>query len=217
MMSLSHASSIQKYCMRSSLPVKSENIDNWFNSDVDFHRLYPHFIRELAGMHWTPLNIARKVVRYLAPDESVKILDIGSGVGKFCLAAAHYSPHTQIYGIEQRESLVECANGANDILGLPNVSFRYGNFTQLDLRQYDHFYLYNPFFENIDRTSRIDNAILYSESLYNYYNQYLYKQLEEMPTGTKVATYCSWDEEIPPGYHLTGAEFQHLVKYWIKK
>ncbi len=181
--------------------------DNWFNSDVDFHRLYPLFIRELAGMHWTPLNITRKVVKYLAAGESVKILDIGSGVGKFCLAAAHYSPHAQIYGIEQRESLVGCANVANDILCLPNVSFRCGNFTQLDLRQYDHFYLYNPFFENIDRTARIDNTILYSESLYNYYNQYLYKQLEEMPVGTRIATYCSWDEEIPPGYHLTDEIF----------
>jgi hypothetical protein len=200
-----------------SLPVKTEKNDNWFNSDVDFNRLYPFFIRELAGMHWTPLNIARKVVQYLALDEPVKILDIGSGVGKFCLAAAHYSPHAQIYGIEQRECLVECANGAKEVLGLPNVSFRYGNFTQLVLKQYDHFYLYNPFFENIDRSSRIDNAILYSESLYHYYNQYLYKQLEEMPTGTRVATYCSWDEEIPPVYHLTGADFQHLVKYWVKK
>src|SRR6478752_1214373 len=113
--------------MQSRLPVKSENIDNWFNSDVDFHRLYPIFIRQLSAMHWTPLNIARKVVQYLAQDESVRILDIGSGVGKFCLAAAHYSPLTQIFGIEQRESLVECANVANDMLGLPNVSFRHGN------------------------------------------------------------------------------------------
>ena len=203
--------------MLSSLPVKPENIDNWFDSDVDFHKLYPFFIFQLSAMHWTPLNITRKIMQYLAQDRSVKILDIGSGVGKFCLAAAHYSPDAQIFGIEQRESLVECANRANDILGLSNVCFLHGNFTQLDLKQYDHFYLYNSFFENIDRTSRIDNAILYSESLYNYYNLYLYKQLEEMPTGTKVATYCSWDDEIPPGYQLTGTEFQHLVKYWIRK
>jgi SAM-dependent methyltransferase len=203
--------------MLSGLPVKSGNINNWFDSDVDFHRLYPVFIRQLAGMHWTPLHIALKVVQYLASDESVRILDIGSGVGKFCLAAAHFRPSAQIYGVEQRESLVEYANGAKAILGIQNVSFRHGNFTQLDLKHYDHFYLYNPFFENIDRTERIDNAILYSESLYNYYNQYLYKQLEEMPAGTRVATYCSWDEEIPPGYHIMSADFQNLVKFWLKR
>ena len=198
-------------------PKKSEDVENWFETDIKFHQLYPPFIQELAGMHWTPLKIARKVVQFLAPDECVKILDIGSGVGKFCLAAAHYRPYAQIYGIEQRESLVEYANEAKNILGLSNVFFHYGNFTQLNLKLYNHFYLYNPFFENIDRTLRIDNNILYSESLYNYYNQYLYNQLEEMTTGTRVASYCSWDEEIPPGYHLIDTDFQYLVKFWIKE
>ena len=60
--------------------------------DTQFHQLYPLSIQELAGMHWTPLNIARRVVQFLAPDECVKILDIGTGVGKFCLAAAYYKP-----------------------------------------------------------------------------------------------------------------------------
>ena len=73
------------------------------------------------------------------------------------------------------------------------------------------------FYENIESTERIDNNILYSESLYNYYNHYLYKALEEMPAGTRVATYCSWDEEIPPGYHLMDTDFQKLVKCWIKE
>ena len=197
--------------------VKSEDIENWFETDIRFNQLYPPYIRELAGMHWTPLNIARRVIEFLAPDECVKILDIGSGVGKFCLAAARYRPYAQIYGIEQRGSLVECANEAKNILGLSNVSFHCGNFTQLNLKLYDHFYLYNPFFENIDRTVQIDNSILYSESLYNYYNQYLCKQFEVMPLGTRIATYCSWDEEIPPGYHLIDTNFQNLVKFWIKK
>lgn len=199
------------------LPIKSENAGNWFETDVKFNQLYPPFIQELADMHWTPLKIVRSVVRFLAADECVKILDIGSGVGKFCLAAAHYQPYAQIYGIEQRESLVEYANWAKNILDLSNVSFHYGNFTQLNLKMYDHFYLYNPFFENIARRGRIDNSILYSESLFNYYNQYLFKQLEAMPVGTKIATYCSWDEEIPQGYHLRDTDFQNLVKFWIKE
>jgi len=199
------------------LPVKSGNIDKWFKSDVEFHQLYPSFIRELACMHWTPLSIARRVVQFLAPVGCAKILDIGSGVGKFCLVASYYKPDAQFFGIEQRKSLVELANEAKSILSLQNVSFRYGNFTQLDLKQYDHFYLYNPFFENFEQAERIDDAILYSESLYNYYNQYLYKQLEDLPAGTRVATYCSWDEEIPTGYQLINTEFDNLVKYWLKK
>jgi SAM-dependent methyltransferase len=198
-------------------PAKARNIDKWFNSDLEFHQLYPFFIQKMARMHWTPLSIVRRVVQYLTPVERVKILDIGSGVGKFCLAAAHYRPHAEVYGIEQRQSLVEYANEAKSVLNLQNVSFRHGNFTQLDLKQYDHFYFYNPFFENIDKAERIDEDILYSESLYNYYNQYLNKQLEDMPAGTRVATYCSWDDEIPAGYQLIETDFQNLVKFWLKK
>jgi SAM-dependent methyltransferase len=198
-------------------PAEARNIDSWFKNDFEFHQLYPFFIRELAGRHWTPLSIARKVVQFLTPVESVKILDIGSGVGKFCLAAAHFRPYAQIYGIEQRENLVEYANEAKSALNLQNVSFRCGNFTQLNLKQYDHFYLYNPFFENIDKSDRIDDDILYSESLYNYYNQYLFNHLEDMPAGTRVVTYCSWDEEIPAGYQLIETDFQYLVKFWLKQ
>ena len=199
------------------LSIKPESTDNWFENDIKFHQLYPPFIQELSGIHWTPLKIARKVIQFLASDEDVKILDIGSGIGKFCLAAGHYSPYAQIYGIEQRKNLVDYANETKNKLGLQNVSFCCGNFTQLDLKLYDHFYLYNPFFENIEKAERIDNTILYSESLYNYYNQYLYKQLEVMPTETRVATYCSWGEEIPPGYQLTDTDFQDLLRFWIKK
>ena len=203
--------------MLSRQPAIARNIDNWFKNDFEFHQLYPLFIRELSGMHWTPLSIARRVVQYLTPLERVKILDIGSGVGKFCLAAAYYRPYAEVYGIEQRQNLVEFANEAKSILNLQNVSFRYGNFTQVDLKEYDHFYLYNPFFENIDSAERIDDDILYSGSLYNYYSQYLCKQLEDMPAGTRVATYCSWDDEIPKGYQLIETDFKNLVKFWVRK
>ena len=198
-------------------PAKSGNIDNWFQTDAEFNQLYPFSIQQLAHLHWTPLNITRKIIQFLASDESVRILDIGSGVGKFCLAAGYYKANAQFYGIEQRKNLVEHANEAKNRLGLENVSFSCGDFTQLDLKEYDHFYLYNPFFENIEGSEKIDDTILYSESLYNYYNQYLYKQLEEMPSGTRVATYCSWDEEIPPVYHLVETDFQNLLRCWLKK
>ena len=126
-------------------PKRSEETENWFGSDVKFHQLYPPFIRELAGMHCTHAENCPKGCSVITPSEDVKILDIGSGVGKFCLAAAHYKPCAQIYGIEQRESLVEYANEVKNILGLSNAHFHYGNFTQLNLKLYDHFYLYNPF------------------------------------------------------------------------
>ena len=119
----------------------SGDIENWFETDEKFNQMYPPFIRELASMHWTPLKITRRVIQFLASGGYTKILDIGSGVGKFCLAAARCRPYAQIYGIEQRENLVEYANQAKNMLGFSNVSFHCGNFTQLNLKLYDHFYL----------------------------------------------------------------------------
>jgi SAM-dependent methyltransferase len=200
------------------MPLLERKIDKekWFNSDEQFDQLYPLPIQSLTSLHWTPLNIAKKAAHYLAADHNARILDIGSGVGKFCLAAAYYKPKAFYYGVEQRKSLVRYAEIANDVLLFQNVSFFNGNFTVLDFRNYDHFYFYNSFYENLIGADRIDNSILYTAELYNYYNRYLYKQLERKPIGTKIATFHSLEDEIPPCYRSEASEFDNLLKFWIK-
>jgi SAM-dependent methyltransferase len=200
------------------MPLLERKIDKekWFSSDEQFDKLYPLHVQSLTSLHWTPLNIARKAAHYLAADYNARILDIGSGVGKFCLAAAYYKPKAFYYGVEQRKSLVSCAEIANDVLLFKNVSFFHGNFTMLDFRNYDHFYFYNSFYENLVGADRIDNSILYTAELYNYYNRYLYKQLERKPIGTKLATFHSLEDEIPPCYRSEASEFDNLLKFWIK-
>ncbi len=190
--------------------------EKWFASDEQFNQLYPLSIQALARRHWTPLSVARKAAGFLAAENNVRILDIGSGVGKFCLAAAYYKPNAFYYGIEQRKSLVSHAEKAREILHLQNVSFVNGNFTQLDFRKYDHFYFYNAFYENLAGTEKIDDSIDYSGELFNYYNRYLFKQLEKKPAGTRLATFHSMEEEIPQGYHVVGSEMDNLLKFWIK-
>lgn len=189
---------------------------NWFNTDTKLHQLYPAPMRSLARMHWSPLYIVQTAVSYLTPTDNVKVLDIGSGVGKFCLAGAYYKPSAFFFGVEQRKHLVEHADSVRKTLGLHNVHFIHRNFTQLNLGEYDHFYFYNSFFENLDGTDKIDNEIVYSNELYNYYSIYLYNQLEKMPIGTRVVTYCSWGDEIPPCYHLEESHFDNLLKCWMK-
>lgn len=195
---------------------RNTDIDKWFYSDELFDQLYPSSIRELARMHWTPLNISHKVANFLAAEPDVKILDIGSGVGKFCLAAAYYRPVAFYYGTEQRKHLLQQANAANNILGFENVAFIHGNFTQIDLREYDHFYFYNSFYENLAVADKIDNSISYSVELYNYYTRYLLSQLERMPSGTKLATYHSLGDEVPESYKEVSSSCNDLLKFWIK-
>lgn len=195
----------------------SPGASKWLDTDTRFHYLYPFSVRSLAHQHWTPLRIARKAAAFLATGKGVKVLDIGCGVGKFCLAAAYDHPDTVFCGVEQRKNLLAHAETAREILGLKNVHFVHSNFTQLDLRQYDHFYFYNSFYENLSGTDKIDDSIAYSNELYDYYSYYLAKELEEMPAGTRIVTFHSLDMEIPPVYELAAVEEEHLLKYWIKK
>jgi len=190
--------------------------DNYFSEESHFCQLYPLSIQQLDKKHWSPLIVVNRAVKFLVDKPNVKILDIGSGTGKFCLAGAYYKPSVSFFGVEQREDLVDQAERVRKLLRLQNVYFKHHNFTQLNLKQYDHFYFYNSFFENLDGTDKIDNKIAYSNELYNYYSHYLYKQFEEMPVGTRVATYCSWDDEIPRGYKLVETQLDNLLKFWTK-
>jgi SAM-dependent methyltransferase len=192
-------------------------LGDWFSSDAGFHKLYPASVQLLSGNHWTPLSVARKAANFLAAEKGSRILDIGSGIGKFCLSAAYYRPGAFYFGIEQRKELVEYGETARLRLGLNNVSFIHGNFTQVDFEKYDHFYFYNAFYENVANAEKIDDNIAYSLELYNYYNYYLYKQLEKMPPGTRVATFYGMEEIMPPGYHVGGSEVDDLLKYWVRE
>lgn len=187
-----------------------------FLSDQNFDRLYPASVHALASRHWTPLRVAQLAAEFLAITPESRILDIGSGPGKFCLAAAHFQPGSQYFGIEQRSNLVAEANRLKDLLQKYNVRFLHGNFTRLDFEQYDHFYFYNAFYENLRGTEKIDQGLEYTEELYHYYNRQLFQLLDQKPSGTRLATFHSLEAEIPPAYHEVGYERDGLLKFWIK-
>lgn len=190
--------------------------DHWFSNDTRMHHLYPEPIQLLARLHWTPLRIAKLASQFLASHDGVRILDIGSGVGKFCLAGAYYQPQAQFFGIEQRKHLVSHAETARSLLAMPNVNFLHGNLTQLEFKQYDHFYFFNSFYENLNETIKIDDTVPCLPELYRYYCRSLYGKLNEMPAGTRVATYHVLGDRMPPGFQIVEDHFDLFLKFWIK-
>jgi SAM-dependent methyltransferase len=177
----------------------------------------PQAMTRLSALHWTPAHIAQRVSRFLAAEGEPNILDIGSGIGKFCLAAAYYMPNAHFVGVEQRQDLVEIADKAKHSLGLTNVTFIHANFIQLDLSRFDHFYFYNSFYENISEDEKIDENIDYSRQLYDYYSSYLRFRFSEMPRHTKLCTFSGWNDEVPSSFCEIEMEESYFLKYWIKK
>jgi len=195
----------------------SQYLDEIFDNERSLLQLYPLSIQLLDKLHWSPLPVIYKAVQFLAEKKDAKILDIGSGTGKFCLAGAYYKPSAFFYGVEQRRYLIGHAEAVKEKTGSRKVTFLHKNFTQLNLKEFDGFYFYNSFFECIPGTDKIDDSIAYSPELYHYYSRYLRLQLDEMPAGTRVVTYCSWNDEIPPGYRLVESDTDQLLKFWEKQ
>jgi hypothetical protein len=187
-----------------------------FRHDIAFDDLYPEHIRDLSPVHWTPVDIAKKAADFLAIPNTT-VLDIGSGVGKFCLTAGFFHPETTFCGIEQRVELYTFAEIAREEVDLPNVHFIHGNLTELDFSSFDHFYFYNAFYENIEPDRRIDYAVKTSFELYEQYSRLIYEMLAEKPPETRLVTFHAANGQIPPGYQLVSNSYSRVLKMWIKE
>lgn len=184
--------------------------DNFFNT------LYPLRIKKLSEFHWTPVEVAKLAADYLADKPNCKVLDIGSGAGKFCLIGAA-STKGRFYGVEQREELVKLSQRIAKTYNLNNVEFIHSNITEISFSDYDTFYFYNPFYENIDNSLLIDNKIVIDEKLYFTYSEYVENQLKKTPVGTRLVTYWSmWVDNIE-GFDLEFTAYNGKLNFWEKK
>ena len=111
---------------------------------------------------------------------------------------------------------MQYAEEAKKTLGLQNVHFIHGNIMEVNFDHYDHFYFYNAFYENLSIAEKIDQSVSYSLELYNQYSRFLYRQLDKKPSGTRIATFHSMENILPPGYLEGGNDVDSLLKYWVK-
>ncbi len=191
--------------------------NDWFSSDQLFDQLYPENLRALASRHWTPIAIAKQAMALLAPKQGDRILDIGSGVGKFCFTAAQFYPAVQIDGIEQRIELVAAAQNTKAILAIDNAAFFLGDFTEIDFTKYTHLYFFNSFYENLIAQDSNDGNNIESADLFNRHNLKLYKLLKSLPVGIRLATYHSTENEMPSNYHIVAvSSTDEELKCWVK-
>lgn len=187
------------------------------NLDEDaFNLLLPEKIMMKSKRFFTPASIAVQAAKWLSGDDNRRILDIGAGVGKFCLFAAMNTKST-IIGIEIRPHLVEIAEDAFRYFGVKNAKMIHGNVTEFQFKEFNAFYLYNPFHENIVPFLRMDDNILLSEDFYSIYTQHTRSQLAIAETGTKLVTYHGSNLEVPTSYRKVEEFYGGDLKFWIKE
>lgn len=184
--------------------------------DKLFNTLYSLSIKKLSEHHWTPVEVAKLAADYLVDKPKCKVLDIGSGVGKFCLIGAT-STKGRFYGVEQRSRLVKLSQKIANTHKIKNVEFIHSNITQVSFSKYNSFYFYNSFYENIGRFQAIDTTIPLEEKLYYSYSQYVENQLKKTPIGTRLVTYWSEWLEIPEGFDLEFTAYDGKLNFWEKK
>jgi SAM-dependent methyltransferase len=187
-----------------------------FIRDAEFDLVFPKKLREVSAIHFTPIEVAKQASRYLATRQGVKILDIGSGSGKFCMVASAYSAEGCFVGVEQRKQLHAIAQRISKKNNLQNVKFIHANITDIDFKDYDAFYFFNAFYENISLLGKIDQKIESNRGLYEAYSAYVCEQLNSMPIGTRLVTYYSFMKEIPDSYEIKEMGFDGKLKMWEK-
>ena len=188
----------------------------YFFSDAAFDSLFPIHIQKLSAIHWTPVNVAITAARFLNANGNAKILDIGAGVGKFCITGSFFT-NGHFTGVEQRRNFVTIGNKMIKQFGLNKVELIHGNFTEIDMSLFNGIYFYNSFHENIVLADSLDEQVERSSELYNTYTAHLLARLNQMPVGTRLATDWLSITEIPACYRLYETHYNKLLKLWIKE
>lgn len=185
-----------------------------------FEQLYPPEVSRLSSTHWTPVAVARRAAELLSYQEKTRILDVGSGCGKFCLVGALSQPQSQFYGIEQRTELNAMCTKIAQALCLQNTQFIDGDVLDLDWNEFDAFYFYNPFWENkMELNLRINSNFTVGQNKFKHYVDQVVARLEKLRAGTHIITYHGFGGRFPCSFECVHFEpcGTDQIKLWIKK
>jgi len=166
--------------------------------DHAFDRLLPAQLRAASNQFWTPLEVVTQATTWLEELGVRSVVDIGSGVGKFCVAGALASSCSFV-GIEQRPQLAAVARNLARLFGLENrVSIIEGRFGEVGTPSADCYYFYNPFEENLfPADEALDVNVELSAERFRRDVRYFRALVAQLPIGAYVLSYNGIGGRIP--------------------
>jgi SAM-dependent methyltransferase len=187
-------------------------------TDLEFDALLPRQPRTRSGSFWTPVNVAVLASQWFKQHGVSRLLDVGAGPGKLCSIASLLLDQ-RVFGIEQRPSLCASARKLARALGA-EVEILDGTFDQVTASEFDAFYFYNPFEEQVAGASdRYDRRVVFSDQRYFEDLKIVEAWLNAAPIGTAMATYHGLGGRIPASWTVQreqrmGAD---LLRLWVKR
>ncbi len=187
--------------------------------DVVIDALLSDASRLVSATYWTPVAVARLAADWISAAHARRVLDVGSGVGKFCLVAALAS-ELRVTGVEQRAHLVTEARRLAAQLGVEDrVEFAVGTLTDIDAASFDALYVFNPFSEHLyPADARLDLSVEMSPERMARDVAVLERVLDQMRIGAVFVTFHGFRGTIPDTFDLTRWERteQSVLRLWTK-
>jgi SAM-dependent methyltransferase len=193
--------------------------DHGCDEDDLFDHQLPKRLQVKSALHFTPVAVARRAAHLLAPEPGMRVLDVGSGAGKFCVVAALEITTCTFVGVEIRPHLVKLARKLAARLDVSNATFIEGDALALEWSAYDAIYFYNPFGEHLhDRAFVLDRSLEVDPSRFIEYVMAARSRLAAARLGTRVVTYHSLGAPFPVGYDLVESHpiGTDRLELWIK-
>jgi SAM-dependent methyltransferase len=187
--------------------------------DRAFDSLLPPDLKAASGEYWTPLAVALQAAHWLEAHDVRRVVDIGAGPGKFCVAVALAS-RCELLGLEHRSRLVGVARALAQQFGLEErARFQLGSVHEAPLPAADAYYLYNPFGENLHGPGGyLAEDVELSCERYALDISKVQHTFRCAPRGTIVITYNGFGGCMPASYELLQLErgFPCVLQMWSK-
>jgi SAM-dependent methyltransferase len=170
--------------------------------DVDWDVVYPAKYVELSRLHWSPVAVARRAAELLSRGPETRVLDVGAGVGKFCVVAAVTTPGLFV-GVERSGEMVDMARATALRARTSRARFVHASADDIDWTNFNGFYMFNPFWQIRWPDLRMSGPRMPQPAEYQRLISFTESSLAASRPGTRVVTYFGFGGEMPNCFRLT--------------
>jgi SAM-dependent methyltransferase len=187
--------------------------------DRAFDIFLPEDLGKLSADQWTPLEVAVAAASWLHEFDVRRVVDIGSGPGKFCIDAA-LAGDCEFVGLEQNSRFVAVARSLARLFGVQNrVRFVQGLLGEIVVPEADAYYLYNPFAQHLWMPSDAHGTGV-TPNYERYRRDVMTAQdmLRHARMGTVVITYNGFGGLMPSSFEpcRVDRELPCVLRMWRK-